>query len=150
MSPLITETVTLESLPAGLRALTQPRPEREVSGKHVFRAAGKSAEFSDHLCAHYRETRRTSVEIPCDVKLLLADGGLFDSGAGTIRNVSPSGALVCGLKLGRNSFPAGVFKVTLLLRGAEYEGICIEATPVRLVPEAVGLGLKFDEIYVTV
>jgi len=120
------------------------------SNRFIFRAAEKSAEFADHLRAHYRETRRTSVEIPCDLKLIMADGTVFDTGSGMIRNVSPSGALVSSIKLIKNSYPAGVFKLVLSLNSSEYEGICIEASPVRMVIDCGGLGVKFDEIFVTV
>jgi hypothetical protein len=122
----------------------------KINTRQVFRAAEDSAEFFDHLRAHYRETRRTPVEIPCEVKLTLPDGSTFDSGTATVRNVSPSGAMIAALKLPKASFPAGAFKVILVLRGGEYNGIGIEATPVRLATEIGGLGVKFDEIFVSV
>ncbi|HYF47829.1 MAG TPA: hypothetical protein VEJ63_00370 [Planctomycetota bacterium] len=121
----------------------------KINSRQVFRAAEDSAEFFDHLRAHYRETRRTPVEIPCDVRLQLPDGSTFDSGSATVRNVSPSGALLGALNLPKKCLPTGMFKVVLVLRGGEYNGIGIEATPVRLA-EAGGLGVKFDEIFVSV
>lgn len=120
------------------------------SNRFIFRAAEKSAEFADHLRAHYRETRRTSVEIPCDLKLIMADGTIFDTGSGMIRNVSPSGALLSSIKLAKNCYPAGIFKLVISLKSTEYNGICIEASPVRIVSDCSGLGVKFDEIFVTV
>jgi hypothetical protein len=122
----------------------------KINTRQVFRAAEDSAEFFDHLRAHYRETRRTPVEIPCDLKLQLPDGTVFDTGTATVRDVSPSGALLSGLKLPKASFPTGAFKVILVLKGGEYNGIGIEATPVRLAAEIGGLGVKFDEIFVSV
>jgi len=121
----------------------------KINARQVFRAAEDSAEFFDHLRAHYRETRRTPVEIPCDVRLQLPDGTLFDSGTATVKNVSPSGALLGALQLPKQCMPTGLFKVVLVLRGGEYNGIGIEATPVRMA-EAGGLGVKFDEIFVSV
>jgi hypothetical protein len=118
--------------------------------KQVFKAAADSAEFFDHLRAHYRDTRRTSVEIDCDVRLVMADGATFDSGTAVVKNVSPSGALIAGFKLSKNSFPVQAFKVMLVLKGGEYQGIGIEATPVRFVSDVGGLGIKFDEIFVSV
>ena len=117
--------------------------------KQVFKAAADSAEFFDHLRAHYRDTRRTSVEIDCDVRLVLADGATFDSGTAVVKNVSPSGALIAGFKLSKGCFPAQSFKVMLKLKGGEYHGIGIEASPVRIVADG-GLGVKFDEIFVSV
>lgn len=150
-------TVTVdnvEALPSGLQKLGAPAPidpkAAKTAAKLVFRAAEKSAEFFDHLRAHYRETRRTSVEIPCDIKVLALDGKLFDSGSATVRNVSPSGALLCGLKLEKGCFPAAGFKLMLTLNSGDYKGIGIEASPVRIISEMAGLGVKFDEIFVTV
>jgi hypothetical protein len=120
------------------------------SDKLVFRAAEKSVEFFDHLRAHYRETRRTTVDIPCEINVLLQDGTVFDTGSGVVRDVSPSGALITGLKLQKGCLPAQGFKITLHLQGADYAGIGIGATPVRFAADPPGLGLKFDEVFVTV
>lgn len=148
-------TVTVESvetLPSGLQKLGAPLDQRAVktASKLVFRAAEKSVEFFDHLRAHYRETRRTSVDIPCDIKIMTMDGKPFDAGTAIVRNVSPSGALLCNLKLEKGCFPSAGFKLTVTLKNAEYNGIGIEASPVRIVAESGGLGIKFDEIFVAV
>lgn len=145
---------SVETMPSGLQKLGVPAPldprAAKSAAKLVFRAAEKSAEFFDHLRAHYRETRRTAVEIPCDVKVLLPDGKLFDTGTATVRNVSPSGALLSSLNLEKGCFPAAGFKLQLTLKSADYQGIGIEASPVRIISEMAGLGVKFDEIFVTV
>ena len=143
---------SVECLPAGLRhvgASERPDPNYARSAeKLVFRAAAKSPEFADNLCAHYRETRRIMADIPCEISLLLSDGTLFDSGSAVVRNVSPSGALVTNIKLEKGCYPARPFKVTLLLKSEEHKGIGIEATPVRIAMEPAGLGVRFDEIFV--
>ena len=100
--------------------------------QRIFRAAQGSAEFFDHLQAHYRESRRTMVEIACEIKLTLADGTLFDSGTGVLLNVSPSGALLGRLKLEKGCLPVQAFKITLTLKRDDYNGVRIEAKPVRL------------------
>ena len=125
------------------------RPGRS-SERLIFKAAAKSPEFFDHLCAHYRETRRITVEIACDIRLVLSDGTLFDTGSAVVRNVSPSGALVSAIRLEKGCYPARPFKVVLILKNNEYKGINIEATPVRFTAEAAGLGVRFDEIFVNV
>ena len=142
---------------ARIRALTKlgadgsrnEAASRSESGKVVFKAAEKSVEFFDHLRAHYRETRRTSVEIDCDLRLVLQDGTVFDSGTAVLKNLSPSGALLSGMKLKNGCLPAQAFKVVLVLKGDDYGGIGVEATPVRIVSEMAGLGVKFDEIFVS-
>lgn len=120
------------------------------NNRRVFNAAGNSAEFFDHLRAHYRETRRTMVDIDCNLQILLADGTLFDAGSCVVRDMSPSGALLVNLRLPKSCLPIKPFKLVLGLRGVEYNGIAIEATPVRISMETPGLGVRFDEIVVSV
>lgn len=123
---------------------TQPPPM-------VFNAAAKSAEYADRMRAHYRETRRIAVEIPCSVELVLDDGAIFDAGTGVLRNISPSGAFITQLMLPNGGLPAAEFKLRLVLNGDPYSGIGIEATPVRIMTTGgFGLGIKFDEIFVAV
>lgn len=125
-------------------------PVKPAWAMRVFHAAANSAEFFDHMRAHYRESRRTPVEIQCGVRIVLSDGTAFDEGSAEIRDVSPSGALLGGLKMGKGVLPLQPFKMKLLLKGADYEGIVIEATPVRICTNGAGLGVKFDEILVSV
>jgi len=149
VSPVETIPSTL-ALPATAAGKVMDAAIAKAQSKRVFKAAEDSAEFFDHLRAHYRETRRTNVDITCDVRFVLDDGTLFDSGSGVLRNISPSGALIASLKLEKGAIPVQAFKVILVLRGGEYNGIGIEAVPVRLVSEVAGLGVKFEEIFVTV
>jgi hypothetical protein len=142
------EQTRTEVLPSGLKRLGAAGPAPREGGRLVFRAAEKSVEFFDHLRAHYRETRRTAAEIPCDIRIVLADGTTYDTGTGIVRDVSPSGALIAGLKLAGGSFPAAAFKVALVLKSPEYNGIAIEASPVRFSHDPAGIGVKFDEISV--
>ena len=153
MASILTGLEKVECLPTGLRQLgaseATDRQCRKSGDKLVFRAAAKAPEFFDHMCAHYRETRRTAVDIPCDVRVVLGDGTLFDSGSGVVRNVSPSGALLAGLRLEKGCLPIRPFRVSLFLKGSDYKGIGIEATPVRIEAETAALGVRFDEIFVT-
>jgi len=136
----MTEAVRAESTPVSAPAV------KSVPNKRVFNAASNSAEFFDHLRAHFRETRRTRVDIACELQLVLGDGSLFDSGTATVRDFSPSGALLGNMKLPKACYPAVPFKVLVTLKGGDYAGICFEATPVRLATDMPGLGVRFDEI----
>lgn len=130
---------------------TPPVASKRESGRlraTVFHAAERSAEFFDHLRAHYRETRRTPVEIKAEFKIVLPDMTVFDSGTAQIRNISPSGALLIDVKLPKKCYPAGSFKLEIVMKGGKYEGIGLEATPVRFEPDLNGLGVKFLEIFV--
>jgi hypothetical protein len=145
-----TVETTTEQLPSGLKRLAATRPSDREGGRLIFRAAEKSVEFFDHLRAHYRETRRTAVEIPCDLRVVLLDGSTFDTGTGTVENVSPSGALITRLKISTGCFPAAAFKLMLVLKNDDYKGIVIEAAPVRFSLEPAGIGVRFEEIAVQV
>jgi hypothetical protein len=122
---------------------------RATEAPMVFSAASKSVEFSDRLRAHHRETRRIACEIPCSVEVVLMDGTVYDSGVAMLLNISPSGALMSAFELGGGSFPAELFKMRMVLKGDPYAGIGIEATPVRFASGTHGVGVKFDEIFVT-
>lgn len=143
------ETPAVE-LPSGLKRLAATRPADRDGSRVIFRAAEKSVEFFDHLRAHYRETRRTAVEIPCDIRIVLQDGSTFDTGTGTVENVSPSGALITRLKIATGCFPAGPFKLMLVLKNEDYKGIVVEAVPIRFAHEPAGIGVRFEEIAVQV
>ena len=156
MSTVITEVSAVKTsraipiLPATAAGKALDAVMSRTQNKRVFKAAEDAADFFDHLRAHYRETRRTDMDVVCDVQIVLADGAIFDHGSGVLRNISPSGALIGSLKLEKNVLPLQSFKVALALKSDEYAGISIEATPVRLVPEAAGLGVKFEEIFVAI
>lgn len=125
-------------------------PAGAAPGRNVFHAAEQTAEFFDHLRTHYRESRRQPVEIPAAVRLLLEDGGVYDCGTAVLCNLSPSGALLGRVKLSRGSYPVQAFMVEIVLQGCEYEGIGIQARPIRFEPKSGGLGVKFEEIFVAV
>ena len=105
----------------------KPIEEAQGTSKAVFQAAGRAAEFLDHLRTHYRETRRTSVSIKAKIKILLPNGNVFDSGSAVVKNISPSGALLADVKLPKASYPIGPFKMEVLMDGGDYEGIGLEA-----------------------
>jgi hypothetical protein len=123
-----------------------PRPDTPLPS--VFQAAERAVEFFDHLRAHYRETRRSNVEIGADVRLVMDDGQIYDQGTAVIRNISPSGALLSDVRLPKDSYPVTGFKLEIRMKGGEYEGIGIQARPVRFEHKKNGLGVKFEEIYV--
>ena len=114
----------------------------------VFQAAERAAEFFDHLRSHYRETRRNRVEIDADIRLLMDDGTLYDEGSAKVCDISPSGALLGDIHLPKDAFPASPFRIEIVLRSGNYEGIGIHAKPVRFVQGERGMGVKFEEIFV--
>ncbi len=142
-------SVTADSYVANENRVAGVRRGRAQETPTVFGAAAKSVEFSDRLRNHQRATRRLVCEIPCSVELVLMDGTLYDTGIAVLRNISPSGALVSSFELDRGNFPAEVFKIRMVLKGDPYAGIGIEATPVRFAMGIHGVGVKFDEIFVT-
>jgi hypothetical protein len=114
----------------------------------VFRAADRTPEYYDHLRAHYRETRRVPMRVAARVRFVTEDGRLFDQGQGVIRNVSPSGALITDLHLPKDSFPSVPFRVDIQMEGEPYEGIGMQARPVRFDQAQRGIGVQFREVFV--
>jgi hypothetical protein len=126
-----------------------PRMQSEAR-RMSFQVSEKSGEFFDRLRAHYRECRRKDVDIEARVEVYLADGTFFDKGTARVANVSASGALLTDVVLKGESFPTGPFHLHVTLRGGEYEGVSIKCKPVRFVPDRTGVGVRLDDIFVSV
>lgn len=124
-------------------------PARGESRRLVFKAATRSEEFFDHLRAHYREAKRRDVDIEAEVRLLGEGEEELDRGTARVANVSPSGALLEDIRLGRESFPTRSFRLAITMKGGDYDGIGLTCRPVRLVPEKAGMGVAFEEIFVS-
>ena len=130
------------------------RGERDASSRRLtFRAAGRTEQFFDRLQAHYRECRRKDADVEADVRIVLiggdSDGTEFDHGTAHVKNVSPTGALLADVKMSKGAYPAGRFYLELTMSSGGYQGIGFKATPVRFVPEQHGIGVRFEEIFVT-
>jgi hypothetical protein len=128
----------------------QKKPSKKSTGENVFHAADRTAEFYDHLQAHYRQSKRAPSEIEAQIKLVMLDGTVFDFGSAKVLNISPSGALLGNVKLPKNCYPVPPFKLEIVMKGGDYDGIGIEAAPIRFEHEHGGLGVKFLEIFVAV
>ena len=115
----------------------------------VFESAGRTEEFFDRLQAHYRECKRKDADAESDIRLILEDGSEFDVGTAHLKNVSPTGALLVDVKLSKGSYPAATFMIELRLRSGPYRGIGFRAEPVRFVPDMGGIGVRFEEIFVS-
>lgn len=103
---------------------------------------------TDCQIAHFRRSRRDPCEIVCDVEVILNGGTVFDIGTATLANYSPSGALLIDLRLQGCVLPLAAFTLTLRLRGPSYDGIRIEASPVRFSEKGFSIGVRFDDLAV--
>ena len=135
--------------PAPLQAEKVPDDAPGDTGRVVFEAAAKSAEYFDHLQAHYRECKRKDTDIDARIAIILEDGTRSVEGTAKVSNVSPSGALLTELKLEGAGFPTGSFTLELKMVSGGYEGIQFQCKPVRFVPEQQGMGVKLEEIFVS-
>jgi hypothetical protein len=140
---------TRKSASSTKKSTRKPRMQSEAR-RMSFQVAEKSSEFFDRLRAHYRECRRKDVDIEARVEVYLADGTFFDKGGARVANVSASGALLTDVVLKGESFPTGPFHLHVTLKGGEYEGVSIKCKPVRFVPERTGVGVRLDDIFVSV
>ena len=105
--------------------------------------------FFDQLQAHYRECKRKDVEIQAEIEIISEDNEFLDRGTAIIKNVSPTGALLGQVKLGQKSYPVGNFLINVRMKSGPYTGIGFRCSPVRFVPGEVGIGVKFEEIFVS-
>jgi hypothetical protein len=121
----------------------------ESEARRVSMHAVSGGEFLDRLRAHYRECRRKDVDIEAEIQVYLADGTYFDKGTAKVANVSASGALLTEVRLKGESLPTGQFVVHVTMRGGQYNGVTIKCKPVRLVPDRAGLGVRLDDIFVS-
>jgi len=115
----------------------------------VFQSAGRTEEFFDRLQAHYRECKRKDADAESDIRIVLEDGSEYDVGTARLKNVSPTGALLVDVKLSKGSYPAAAFTIELRLRSGPYRGIGFHAEPVRFVPDKEGIGVRFEEIFIS-
>jgi hypothetical protein len=119
------------------------------TGRLVFEAAAKSEEYFDHLQAHYRECKRKDTDIDAKIAIILDGGERVAEGTAKVSNVSPSGALLTDVALEGTGVPTAAFTLELKMTSGGYEGIQFQCKPVRLVPEKKGMGVKFEEIFVS-
>lgn len=112
----------------------------------ILGADRKPAERADRRIAHFREAKRDRCKIPCSVSVQLNNGLSYDTGSAYLTDLSPTGALLTELRLQRGSLPLAPFNLTIRLHGARYDGIRIEATPVRLPASGFSLGVHFEGI----
>ena len=124
-------------------------PSQGDTKRLVFEAAAKSAEYFDHLQAHYRECKRKDVDIDARIAIILDDGTRMAEGTAKVSNVSPSGALLANVDLEGQGLPTSGFTLELKMVSGGYEGIQFQCKPVRLVPEKKGMGVQFEEIFVS-
>lgn len=103
---------------------------------------------TDSLIAHFRRARRSPCAIPCDLAVVLKGGFVFDIGVATLANFSPTGALLTDIHLQGGVLPLAPFTVTLRLRGENYDGIRIDATPQRFTETGFSIGVRFDDLAV--
>jgi len=57
--------------------------------------------------------------------------------------------LLTEVRLKGESLPTGQFVLHVTMRGGQYSGVTIKCKPVRLVPDRAGLGVRLDDIFVS-
>jgi len=125
------------------------RRTMESAARRLSMHATAGGDFLDRLRAHYRECKRKDVDIEADVQVYLPDGTYFDKGTAKVTNVSASGALLTDVHLKGECFPSGQFVLHVTMRGGQYNGVTIKCKPVRLVPDRTGLGVRLEDIFVS-
>jgi hypothetical protein len=133
------------------------RPGADMKGGRSMPPMEIRQAFQDALASlvdreqpHYREFRRREVDIPAEVHVFLPDGTWFDRGTARIANISASGALLVNLDLAGRRIPIESCILQLIMRGGPFDGVAVRCRPVRPVPERGGLGVRLDDILVSI
>ena len=115
----------------------------------VINVASIYPELIDRTTPHFREPKRRDVAIRADITVMLDSGKEHDSGTAVIRNMSSTGALLADVKLKKKSYPVKPFTIHVRMKAQKYSGIGLICRPVRFAPESGGIGVRFEEAFVT-
>ena len=98
-----------------------------------------------------RSHPRHDVTIPVVFKVILESGKIFNRGNATVKEISPSGALMEEFEFTREAFPTSPFKISFKILEGLYEGVEALCEPLRFVfRPRLGIGLRFDMLSVRV
>ncbi len=104
-------------------------------------------EAFEALSTYSRKHEREEMDVPVTLELVLADGQVFATGSGRLRDLSAEGALVTNIELDADALPIEKFTLSLKIEGGKFAGVQAEATPVRfaMTPE-YGLGVSVTSL----
>lgn len=102
------------------------------------------------LAALYRECARKKVDLRARLTLLSASGSRLDTGRARIVDISSGGALLVNVQLNRGTYPSERFQIDLRMDGGPYHGVGFLCEPVRFVPDVKGIGVRFQETFLSV
>ncbi len=103
----------------------------------------------DRQRPHYRECRRRTVDIPAEVRLCAPDGSTLDTGSARVANISASGALLADFRLQNGTIPVGPSVLHVTMRGESFDGVTMRCRPVRHALDCSGLGVRIEDILVS-
>ncbi len=116
--------------------------------KKVFRTAKDLGyDFGKLKHTHRRRHERRPVVIGAEVLLHTRDGGLFDQGVATIRDLSQGGARITDLATPLGTIPADAFQVTLRPMQQPLTEVELPGRIVRIFSESgVSYGIEFSRL----
>ncbi|MFC1478964.1 hypothetical protein ACFL6F_00055 [Planctomycetota bacterium] len=115
----------------------------------IINVASIYPELIDRTTPHFREPKRRKVSMQANITLILDTGKEHDSGTAVIRNMSSTGALLADIKLKKKAYPVQSFAIHVRMKAQKYSGIGLICRPVRFAPEVGGIGVRFEEAFVT-
>lgn len=124
------------------------KPFRKDTVERVLAAARTLGyDFSKLKYQHRRRHPRKQVELPLELKVYTATGGLHDRGRALLRDFSLCGALVSSLQLRRRTIPLGPCSMSIRPFRGPHKNLEILGRPVRIVhaPEGTNLAIEFFE-----
>ncbi|MBI4566647.1 MAG: PilZ domain-containing protein [Planctomycetes bacterium] len=121
---------------------------RKETIRQVYRAArAMGYDFGRLKFTHRRRFERHDVTIGAELIIRTRDGGMFDQGVATIRDISPSGARLTDVATPLGTFPAEAFSVTLRPLQKPLLDVEIEGRIVRFHSEGqAAFGVAFVQV----
>lgn len=116
----------------------------------VKNAASLYPELTDRSTPHFRRPKRREVSMRSDIRVVLNTGRSHDTGTAVIRNLSSTGALLGSVSLNRESYPVKPFTIHVKMKAKKYSGIGLICRPVRFAHEEEGIGVMFEEAFVSI
>lgn len=96
---------------------------------------------------HRRRAERMPVTVACRLVVFRNDRSMFDEGKCVLRDLSPFGALIGDVVLGREAIPAGIASVLLGPLEGPLKGIEVRGRIVRVnLTDKAGYGVEFFRV----
>jgi len=104
-------------------------------------------DFGNLRRIHRRRYKRIPVDIPVYVRIVLADGSVFDEGRARFLDLSPISALVADFRLRKQLLPLSPFILAIEVLEGELAALKVRARIARMtIADGVHMGVEFIDL----